>query len=684
MKKLYITTLLAILFLSLNAQTSNCTWAISGGGMDQDLSSCITNDASCNVYTTGTFWSPSFTIGGITLSNPLYDTTGWFRLGFLTKQNNAGSVVWSKCISTTGFYSPRCSGICTDENGFIYLSGSFSGTIKLDTISLITTHFYGSDLFLVKLDSTGNVIWARKSNSIWASGLHPYAISTDKLGNIYLTGNFWGSSITFDSTTLYCPQGRQYSFIVKYNSSGNVSWAKSITGEFLLDPYDISADTAGNVYVIGNYYSPTITFDSIVLTNSISDSSTSDIFIARYDVSGNIVWAKSFGGMAGELGSSICTGADGYIYATGSFPGSNITFNSTTLTGNGSCANTYIIKFDKNSNIIWGKSFGNSANNNGREISVDTLGNIYVAGDFGAYSYLIIDNFQFYSAGAGDIYVAKFDSLGNTLRATRAGGILFENIGGLSLGSQNTCYITGYYSSPSVVFGIDTLSNDTFSIVNMIYDIYIAKLDFTSSVISPISCDSYISPSCNYTWTSSGTYLDTIPSTAGCDSVITINLTINIVDTSITQTGNTLSANANGASYQWLDCNNGYSIIPGKIYQSFTPTANGSYAVEVTENGCVDTSICYSITNIGIHENSFGEQFEFYPNPTSGKMTVNLGDMYDEIDVTVRNTLGQAVLSKNYKTTNILNFEIAGDKGVYFVEIRTIEGKTAIFKVIIE
>ena len=204
------------------------------------------------------------------------------------------------------------------------------------------------------------------------------------------------------------------------------------------------------------------------------------------------------------------------------------------------------------------------------------------------------------------------------------------------------------------------------------------------STINANSCIKYTSPIGNYTWTTSGTYLDSIINTAGCDSIITINLTVFPVDTSVNLSGINLIANASGAAYQWLLCNNGYMVIANATNQSFTPPFNGSYAVEITENGCVDTSACYTINNIGIIENDFGYSFNFYPNPTSGKVIVDLGKTYKYVDITVKSTLGQKVLTMGYKATNQLTFEIDGAKGVYFVEIRTSNSKSAVFMVVKE
>jgi len=463
MKKILTTTLFAIFCLSVNAQTPSWAWAVSAGGSNNDLAQCVTTDGVGNVYTCGNFFSPTITFGSFTL------TRSGNSSGFIVKQNNTGNVIWAKCINNTGISFPSCNGICVDKNGFIFVAGSFNDSITFNTTGLAT---YGTDVFLVKFDSSGSVIWAKNSNSKGIRAEVSTAVCTDKLDNIYLLGEFWTDSLTFGSTTLICPQGHRYNFIVKYNSSGNALWAKSITGDFMQDPYDISADSIGNVYIIGNYRSLTLTFDSIVLTNSVSDSSTNDIFIARYDVSGNAVWAKSFGGVGQDLGKSIDVDMDGNIHVTGRFAGPTITFDTTTLTGIYTTANTYILKFDNNFNIAWGKSFGH----HGSKITTDDSGNTYVAGEFGGS--ISIDNYSFSSAGEYDIYVAKFDVQGNTVSAVCAGGVLYEFIKGMSIGNQGACYITGYFSSPACTFGTYTLTNNTTSTANMINDIYIAKLDF--------------------------------------------------------------------------------------------------------------------------------------------------------------------------------------------------------------
>jgi len=204
----------------------------------------------------------------------------------------------------------------------------------------------------------------------------------------------------------------------------------------------------------------------------------------------------------------------------------------------------------------------------------------------------------------------------------------------------------------------------------------------TSETINPIACGSYVAASGNYTWTSSGIYMDTVPNTAGCDSIITVNLTINTADTSLTQAGNILVSNANGATYQWLDCTNGDAAISGEIAKIFTATANGNYAVEITQNGCIDTSACYAITSVGIQENAFGDRIRVFPNPITGKLSIDLGQQYTNITIKVKTVTGQVISNTKYASADKVILAIDGAAGLYFVKILTTDGKFATLKVV--
>ncbi|MCF8428677.1 MAG: T9SS type A sorting domain-containing protein [Bacteroidia bacterium] len=203
----------------------------------------------------------------------------------------------------------------------------------------------------------------------------------------------------------------------------------------------------------------------------------------------------------------------------------------------------------------------------------------------------------------------------------------------------------------------------------------------TTNTLSKSACYNYISPSGKYSWNISGTYNDTIPNSTGCDSIITLILTINNVDVTVTNIGPTLSAKATNANYQWLDCKNDFKLISGAINQIFTVTSNGSYAVKVTQNGCTDTSACITVNSVGILENSFGNALKVLPNPTEGDISIDLGTKYTDVTVIVRNNLGQETYKKSFSNTNTIHLNIPGDIGFYTLEVLALN-KKALIKVI--
>ena len=143
-----------------------------------------------------------------------------------------------------------------------------------------------------------------------------------------------------------------------------------------------------------------------------------------------------------------------------------------------------------------------------------------------------------------------------------------------------------------------------------------------------------------------------------------------------------LTANATVATYQWLDCNTGFSVISGETGQGFTATSNGDYAVIVTQTGCADTSSCENVNNVSILENNFGSAISVFPNPTNSNLQINLGSLYNNVSVIVRNTLGQELIHKQFASANKVDLTIESECGVYFVEIINSSGNKAILKVI--
>lgn len=177
---------------------------------------------------------------------------------------------------------------------------------------------------------------------------------------------------------------------------------------------------------------------------------------------------------------------------------------------------------------------------------------------------------------------------------------------------QNTWFTSGtYYEMYSNRFGCDSTVE---------YKVTILKASTGS--INETACGSYTSPS-GKVLTATGLYSDTIPNHLGCDSVISIVLNLTKNNPKISEVQGELRASLSNKNYRWLDCADGFSVIPNETAQTFTPSKSGLYAVEVEQNDCRDTSECLYLQHAGI-EDLNNDQFVAYPVPSHGSITVKV------------------------------------------------------------
>ena len=147
------------------------------------------------------------------------------------------------------------------------------------------------------------------------------------------------------------------------------------------------------------------------------------------------------------------------------------------------------------------------------------------------------------------------------------------------------------------------------------------------------------------TLTSSGTYIEVFSASNGCDSTVTLNLNVLVLDTSVSVNNNTLAANGLASSYQWIDCNNNAPIV-GATNVIFTPTQTGNYAVILTQNNCSDTSGCYNVVIIGLR-NAFSESIILYPNPTKDKLFIDYPESLEIKQIRIITVAGAELIRTN-------------------------------------
>lgn len=230
---------------------------------------------------------------------------------------------------------------------------------------------------------------------------------------------------------------------------------------------------------------------------------------------------------------------------------------------------------------------------------------------------------------------------------------------------------------------IDSLTNKAGCDSLLIYQLTPGLVDSIS--INPQSCGPYTVPSGDTILSVNTAYVDTLTGQSGCDSLIFINLTV-IPDLSVIRVGDTLLAQPQNTAatvlYQWLDCTNGFQPIAGAISREFTIPDTGSYAVQITRGGCVDTSACVDVNSIDLQENRLQRLAKAYPNPSSGLVKVELGFTTPELHYELRSVDGKLLRKGLEKGVHEMNLNLPEQKGVYVLKLTTKNGETTQIRLI--
>jgi Beta-propeller repeat len=323
--------------------------------------------------------------------------------------------------------------------------------------------------------------WAKKSNG--DNFDDSYATATDQNGNFYVTGVFTSSTISFGNNTL-TNQGFRDAFIVKYDSNGNVLWAKNIGGIDEQQIFGVCTDNANNVYITGDFGSPTLVIDNITLSNSIVVTpSTQDIFIAKLNSNGTAIWAKNAGGSRADYGNAVVADNNGNVYLGGQFVSPSITIGGFTLT-NVETTNidhdVFLAKYDSNGNVIWTKSAGGTNYETLNSLSLDNSGNLYSSGYFYSPTISFGSNVLVNTNNYGDIFILKYDADGNLLWTRKCGGTNYESVKDIATDSNGNLYVTGYFQSPTMTLGTTTLANSSNS---NLFNIFLAKYNPSGTLL---------------------------------------------------------------------------------------------------------------------------------------------------------------------------------------------------------
>ena len=414
-------------------------WAQAWGESGHDRGLGVATDDSGNVYVTGYFegtvdFNPDG--GDPRISNGDNDA-------FLSKFDSSGNFEWARTWGGTGYDLGH--GVATDGFGNVYVTGYFESSVDFDPSGGDPHTSNGNlDVFLSKFDSSGNF----KGVRTWGASDFDrgYGVATDGSGNVYVTGFFQGT-VDFDpgGGDINTSNGHEDVFLSKFDSSGNFEWARTWGGADRDAGHGVATDGSGNVYVTG-YFEGTADFDP-----DGGDPHTSngydDCFLSKFDSTGNLEWARTWGGSGNDIGHGVSADGSGNVYITGYF---NYTVDFDPGGGDPHTSNGYrdvfLSKFDLSGNLKWARTWGGSLLSEGLGVTAAGSGNVYVTGLFGGTAdFDPVGGDPHTSNGANDIFLSKFDSSGNFEWARTWGGSGIDIGNEVAADGSGNSYVSGYF-----------------------------------------------------------------------------------------------------------------------------------------------------------------------------------------------------------------------------------------------
>jgi len=362
-------------------------------------------------------------------------------------------VLWYDYQSASGIEIPY--GIDLDAAGNIIMVGTYS-SVSLTFGDVILQNNGLNDLFIVKYNSEGEVLWAIGAGGDGSETAN--SVSIDGSNNIYVVGAFSSNTFSIGEIELVNSSDTNSDmFVAKISSDGIVEWALAVLGTDEDVALAVAAEPSGEFVISGYFRSLELNIQNITLENS---STSSDAFVAKFDSNGNIQWAESFGGIDIEAATSIAIAPDGTITACGYFKSSFIDIDSFNLQNQnpGWSSDIFIATYDTNGTVNMAKRFGGTGEDIATDISIDSNGNIVMVGGFRS-EFIAFDNEILASEPPAydDVYVIRMDAASNVLWAKSHGSMNLDVVYGVSTNSNGDILMSGGFSGPEITFGTETL-----------------------------------------------------------------------------------------------------------------------------------------------------------------------------------------------------------------------------------
>lgn len=547
--------------------------------------------------------------------------------------------VWSKAIGATGAKVNVTAITKHAASNSIYAVGTFNcANIQFGTTTLKNDSVTTEDVFVAKYNTSGKLIWATRAGGKFND--KPNAVATDAAGNVYITGQFVSSKLQFDNLPMLYNRNTSNTnntytdiFIVKYDSTGKAVWARQAGCPGLDGGMGVAVDASNNVYVTGFFRNDTLKFGNLPAIPKIVGQ---DIFLVKYDATGNAIWAKSAQGSNNDQAQAITVDATGNIFLCGYYGKGKIQFGTNDTLRSDCSWTPYIAKYDTIGKALWSKSAIGTVNayDVAMGIVTDAAGNAYMTGVFNGktlqFGNLTPLTKKDTSQQNGDVFTVKYDAAGNAIWAKQGIGVGVAATGisssSIAIDASSNLFITGSYSEATIQFGNKTLTNNGVKT----FDIFLTQYDASGNVLMAKSI--------------------------GKDS---------------TDLANAITIDASGSVYI-----GGNFVSPTLQFGNNTALANsGINSMFIAKYG--------STTNIK-ENNICNNNVSIYPIPAKNTITIELKEKTDENTImNISNIAGQTMVTKLI-ISNKTNVDVSTfTKGVYIINIKN-NKQNLIYKFIVE
>lgn len=511
-------------------------------------------------------------------------------------------------------------GITTDMNGNIYVAGKYEeeAIFTGNTLPNQGNH----DSYLAKYSPSGDFNWIRTCGGF--NGDYAHAIAYNQANNVYVAGEVEDGNavISFPgSTVTLTPAGDNDVFIASYDLNGNLEWARIDGYRYNEKALSIACDNSGNIVICG-YYKDTTKFDGKL----IPSMGLKDMFVAKYDANGNILWVKNAGGAGDDEAKAVMCDGLGNIYVCGMYSDGAIFGTVTYTTANtpyGKFYDGYVAKYDPEGTLLWLRKIEGDYDDVAWSITKDNGGKIYVSGEFSGAKFDGITDV--WPNGRQDAFVVCYDQNGNYQWVSHGGGPVADRARGIGC-DGTTIFLTGQFGL-NATFGSASVSAADSS------DIFISALDNAG----------------NFLWTKTvGGIADTFELN-GYESGIAICATP------------------------------GIAYVTGTLLDGGTFDNNNFSGYKRT-----DIFVAKLSTVVGMDEISkINDLIKIYPNPTKGSVTVALSQDIENGELILFNTLGQMVLSEKIDNTRMVDLSYQA-KGLYSYRLLSNKQNIKNGKIVIE